>query len=483
MAAQYATTTLDDALQAPNPRTSRQLFRFGLAALGCGLLWLTHTSPIEDPILLAIGNIVAILGTVPALNWARRGLAHFPVFEMFMLTSIPFYSVSLLSGHPEVLDVSDEATFQAGFSIILFQGCAIISFFGTRGRPSRSRFLTITLLPDKALRYAQAGIWITTAYLFIQGFTTIIPHELATPFRAMFVGIGTVSLFIEARRWGARQLHSAEKIAITFNLTLQIVFLFRELYLISGISILLLALIGFVSTSRRIPVFVIAAVLPLIAVLHNGKASMRVQYWENHAPAPTLTELPGFFERWFDAGLHKRASGEQLESSSLAGRLFERASLFQMLCLVTERTPELDPFLAGESYKYIPAQIIPSFLWPDKPSSLLSNVLLAVHYGLVSEDDPTSVSIAFGMVAEAYANFGTVGCAVLGLLLGYAYKRVSVAALGCPQFSALGLFTILLAAWSFQVEQIFATWLVSLFQAAIVVIGLPLCIRILFQPE
>jgi hypothetical protein len=93
------------------------------------------------------------------------------------------------------------------------------------------------------------------------------------------------------------------------------------------------------------------------------------------------------------------------------------------------------------------------------------------------------VSIAFGMIAESYANFGLVGCAALGLLLGFGYKRVCVAAVGCPQFSALGLLTILLAAWSFQVEQIFATWLVSLVQAAFVVIGLPVAFRLLFHQE
>jgi hypothetical protein len=87
------------------------------------------------------------------------------------------------------------------------------------------------------------------------------------------------------------------------------------------------------------------------------------------------------------------------------------------------------------------------------------------------------------MVAESYANFGILGCAVLGLLLGYLYKRVTVAALGSPQFSALGLLTILLAAWSFQVEQIFATWLISLCQACLVVIGLPLVFRIFFRPQ
>jgi hypothetical protein len=139
--------------------------------------------------------------------------------------------------------------------------------------------------------------------------------------------------------------------------------------------------------------------------------------------------------------------------------------------------------LYGESYKYIFVQVVPSFLWPGKPSSLLSNVLLAIHYGLVAPDSPTSVSIAFGMIAEAYANFGILGCGLLGLVLGYGYKRVTLAAVGCPQFSALGLLTILLAAWSIQVEQIFATWLISLIQAAAIVIGLPLIFRTLFNPQ
>jgi hypothetical protein len=160
----------------------------------------------------------------------------------------------------------------------------------------------------------------------------------------------------------------------------------------------------------------------------------------------------------------------------------ERASLFQMLCLVTERTPEPRPFLGGESYKYLPLQLIPSALSPNKMSSLQSNVLLAIHYGLVSPEDPGSVSIAFGMIAEAYANYGYVGCAMLGALLGFFYKMVSLSSRGASQFSLFGLLTILLTAWSFQIEQIFATWFVSLFQAAAAVIGIPYILRVLLRP-
>lgn len=476
-----ATDLSADALRPPDPRTSRQLFQLGCLAVTAAVIGLVYRSPLQDTILLSLGSLVVILGAIPALNWARQGDAHFPVFEVFMLTGIPFFGISLLSGHPEVLTFSEGATSQAAGAFLLFQVCAIAAFMGTKGSPVRTASLVTSLLPASTLRFAQTGIWVNSAYLYVNAFTDFIPYELATPFRSMFFGIGTVSLFIESRRWGAGTLVSAEKAVITLNLAVQLIILFRDLYLIAGISILLLALLGYVSTSRRIPIAAIVVLLPVIAILHTGKSAMRYQYWEQKEPLPGLTELPAFFERWIEIGLAATPEDGERTSSTLTGRLFERASLFQMLCLVTERTPDFQPFLYGESYIYIPAQIIPSFLWPGKPSSLLSNVLLAIHYRLVPEDNPTNVSIAFGMVAESYANFGLVGCAVLGLALGYLYKRVTVAALGSPQFSALGLLTVLLAAWSFQTEQILATWLVSLFQASLVVIGLPMVFRILFS--
>lgn len=476
--------SIEEAVQLPDPRTSHQLFQSGLAAAVGGLFLLVYRSESNDAVILTAGAIMFILGAYPALQWARKSEPHFPSFEMFMLTTIPFYSVPLLSGRRiDGFDFTLDATLRAVVAMVVFQLSAIAAFAMTKGKRAKAPALITTLLPQAAIRYSQTGIWLSTIYFYVLGFTGLIPQELTTPIRAVFFGIGTVSLFIATRRWGARQLSQAEKAVIVLNVTVQLIFLFRDLYLITGISIILLGLIGYVSTSRRIPFLVLGILLPIAAVLHSGKSTMRNYYWVEKNPAPTLTELPTFFQTWFETGLNPPEQKEGDGQTSLAGRLFERASLFQMLCLVTERTPALDPYLAGESYIYIPAQIIPSFLWPDKPSSLLSNVLLAVHYHLVAADSPTSVSIAFGMIAEAYANFDLVGCAALGALLGFGYKRISLAALGCPQFSALGLLTILLAAWSFQAEQIFATWFVSLLQAGVVVIGLPMVYRILFRQE
>jgi hypothetical protein len=464
-------------------RASRQLFRIGLIAVVAGTVWLCHRSPLQDGMLIVMGAAAIALAAAPALEWARKAKTYFPTFEMFMLTSIPFYAMPLLAGHTATIHFSEAATLQAVTGLLLFQGVAATVFLSVRGRPSRNRALTAVLLPETAVRYAVAGMWLNTIHIYLAGFTTVIPHELRSIVRAAFFGIGTVSLFIETRKWGAGTINQQEKLVVAFNVFLQLVFLFRELYLIVGISMLLLALFGYVSASRRLPIVLIALLLPVIGILHNGKSTMRNAFWGGGVPLPSVTELPAFFESWIAAGLATGGEDKAQETTSLTGRLFERASLFQMLCLTTERTPAAVPFLAGETYKDIPAQIVPRILWPGKPSSLESNLRLAIHYGLVDPNFPINVSIAFGMIAEAYANFGLMGCAILGAVLGFGYKRVSLLSEGAPQFSALGLLTILLAAWSFQVEQIMASWFVSLLQAGAVVIGIPLMLRMLFPPE
>ncbi len=476
-------TPTTEQLAPSDPRASRKLFQIGLGGVVVGTLWLCSRSPQTDRMLVLMGAAAIGLAALPALEWARKAKAYFPVFEMFMLTSIPFYAVPLLAGHTGVINFSLEATWNAATALVFFQGVAVIVYMWARGRPARSRLLSRTLLPERAIRYAIVGLWLNTVHVYVAGFTTLIPYEVRTIVRAGFFGIGIVSLFIESRKWGAGTLKGHEKMAVGLNVFIQLVFLFRELYLIAGMSMLLLALFGYVSASRRLPILVIALVLPVVGILHNGKSTMREHYWGSRLALPTLSELPAFFERWIAAGLSSPRGGTEEENTSRTVRLLERASLFQMVCLTTERTPAVVPFLEGETYKDIPAQIVPRILWPNKPSSLESNVRLAVHYGLVDPNYPITVSIAFGMLAEAYANFGLIGCGILGAVLGFGYKRVSLLAEGAPQFSALGLSTILLAAWSFQVEQIFASWLISLFQAGSVVIGGPLVLHLLFPRE
>ncbi len=460
---------------------SRRLFRLGVGAVVAAAAYFLYSTPLTDPVEIALGLAILVLAALPALRWAREAQPHFPAFEIFMLTAVSFYAAPMLGGREDVFAFSDRDVTSAAIAVVLFQALAAAAYFAIRGRPAHHPLLTESLLPAKALHQTQAGLWLYTGYLYLAAFTTLIPWELSPVLRAVCVGLGIICSFIQAQLWGAGQLRRSEKIVFALNLALQAVISFSSLYLIGGISLLVLSLIAYVTASRRVPVVLILVTLPALALLHNGKAAMREIYWQPDTPVrPGPLDLPAFYGQWIEFGL-RTSPGQPERRNSLATNLLERAALFQMLCLTVDRIPDHFPYLAGETYRDIPAQLVPRLLWPGKPSPHRSNARLAIYLGLVDEEGADKVSIAFGLICEAYANFGFFGVAALGLVLGAAFRRLTLLGRKAPQFSALGLFLILLTAWSFQVEQVLATWLISLLQAAVVVVAIPLASRLLLR--
>lgn len=463
------------AISTLSPDTSRRLARLGWIVTISVMLVLGYLSPVQDYSIVLLGCVMLLLSVWPALQWAERVRPWFPVFEISMLSSAPFYALPVLAGHPDLLPFGDALTRKTAAVFVGFQLAAIVAFHVTRGRRASSEALLRPLLPGRWLRYAEAGIWVYTVYYYIANFTGLIPYEFSGTLRAIFGGLGIACMFLIGFRLGAGDLSQASKFGFGFNLLVQVLLSFATLELHSGISLLLLAAIGYVSASRRLPLLALCVGAAMVAFLHYGKSEMRNRYWsEDGHHRPTLEQLPAFYAEWVDVSLTQRERGQTTDVKQ--SQLWERVSLFQMLCMVVDRVPEIRPPLGGESYIDLPALLVPRFMWPEKPSALESNVRLALHFHLVDEESAGDVSIAFGPVAEAYANFGLWGVLVFGGLLGWFMKLCVVGAIGAPQFSALGLFTILLTAWSFQVELVFATWVSSLFQASVTVIGIPLAL-------
>lgn len=447
-----------------------RLYRTALAGLVFVAGWFIYKSGGELSNSTLVGLLILGLAAAPALAWALKQRPWFPVFEITCLTYVAFYAIPLLSNHSELAAYPASVNTEAGLLVACFLAMANLGFATARGPVRPPDWATTSLLPEGVNRYIPLGQTINTAYVYCYAFTTLIPREFEGTFRALFFGLGTICTFILARQIGAGALRRRQTTYFILNLAAQVVFLFAQLYLIGGISLIALALIGYASSKRSIPWVPVLLVLPLIALLHLGKPDMRAVYWQGGKPLPKLADLPEFFTEWVDYSLAPR-------EARLNSTLFERASLIQMLCLSVDRVPSLKPYMEGESYIDIPAQFIPRFLWADKPSGLMSNVRLALYFNLVSIESATSVSIAFGIVAEAYVNFGFIGVAALGLTMGMIFRRLSVLSQSAPMFSSLGIMMILLTAWSFQIEQVMATWLGSLFQASVVCIGLPLAYR------
>lgn len=464
----------DQTLLVIDPQASRRLFQFGVGCVVAACAWFLwdNSEDLALHVLISIASFV--LATLPALLWAKRQSSWFPAFEISCLVCGAFYALPMLMRHDGIEDFRPEVLNQAAFAIFTYLAMANLGFAVVRARLRAPYWASASLLPLGFERFVSAGMGLTTAYLLIQFTVTVIPVALEGPLRAFFYGLGTICTFVLSRSLGLGTLPPRLKTWFGINLALQIIIIASQLYLIQAISLLALAAIAYSSGSRRIPWKIMLVVVPLLAILHSGKGTMREIYWHTENARPGLLSLPRYYAEWIGYGLRP---AEDQETRSQRVSIFERASLIQMVCLSVDRVPSLKPHLEGESYIDIPAMLVPRFLWPDKPSSLLANVRMALYFDLVSAENAMSVSIAFGMISEAYVNFGFLGVALLGVIFGAALKRIALLADGAPPFSALGILMILLTAWSFQVEFVAATWIASLVQSVVVCIAIPLAYR------
>jgi hypothetical protein len=452
--------------------SSRRLYSLGCAGVIIAAAFLAWRSPLEDPVLVLIGVAILVLGCLPGLLWARHSRPWFPCFEISMLTGVIFYATPLLTLADGLKAYPDSVLQTSGLLVVGYMVAAIAAYNAVRNPRQAPYWAVSKLLPDSIHRYLPAGLLINTLYICLDRFTTLIPFEFQGSIRALCFGLGIITAFIFSCAWGRGTLSREHKIFFSACLILQILVLFSHLYLINGISMLILSAIGYTTTRRSLPWLPILILLPIIAVLHNGKSHMRGIYWTKSASMPALTQLPAFFTDWVTAGLQKNEDEE--DSKNVTLKLADRASLLQMIALSVDQVPSLRPHLGGESYIDIPAQVVPRFLWPDKPSSLMSNVRLALYFNLVDPNDPFTTSIAFGIISESYVNFGLFGVLLIGALTGLGFKHVALRSVGAPMFSAIGIFMVLLTAWCFQAEQVLATWLASLFQASAISIIVPL---------
>ncbi len=468
-----------EGLDAPTPEVdfeaSQRLHKLGCLALVAAVVWSFYVNSGDFALRTVLGIGIIILSSLPALAWASKRHAWFPAFEISMLTCIPFYAVPLLSSHAELSPYPEAIVNEAAFLVLLYIVAANAGFLMLRNPAQAPPWALSSLVPQEALRYIPVGVVLNTIYIYVSSMENIIPTAYDGTLRALFFGLGILCTFILARLLGQGELSRGTAVFFIGNLIAQVVILFSQLYLINGLSLVILAFIAYSAAQRRVPWTILIVFVSVVALLHNGKSEMRRIYWEEAKPAPTLLELPGFFSEW--VGYSLETDAHDADDGLAQSSLFDRASLIQMLCLSVNRVPATLPYLTGESYVDIPAQIIPRFMWPGKPSSLLANVRLALYFNLVSLESAFRVSIAFGIISEAYINFGYIGVAALGLLFGLTLKRIAQLAQNAPQFSALGVLMILLTAWSFQIELVLATWMASLFQAAVVCIGLPLVYR------
>jgi len=468
----HETATDYGLLGGADAARGRRLFLTGAAIL-CGYLcYLAYKSNVDDVFHLALGLLIFALSAVPSLLWARGGGSRFPVFETILILCANAYALPVLNAREQLAGYAPEVITRAGLAVVLYQLSAIFTYVTVGGLPGRSRFWRESLISDQVEKMIVYGLILSTVYIWTSIFTDWIPRDLESILRAVFYGVGILCTFISSQRWGRGQLTQGEKTVLICTLVPQLIMMSVSLVLIGAISLIGIGLLGYVSGGKRIPWLVLVLLFTVLAILHTGKTRMREKYWDEGHPQPTITQLPAYFSEWVDYGLQP-TSGDKTVSQ----KMLERTSLMHILCLIVDCSPSRQDYLYGQSYTHVLPQLIPRLFWPEKPRSHVSTYELGIYYGLQDESATVTTTIAFGLLAEAYANFGYFGGILLGVFWGFWLKKLQIWSTFSPMFSFAGLLMVLLTAWAFNAELTMAAWVSSLQQAVVVVLGLPLIAR------
>lgn len=442
-----------------------RLLLWGLAA------WFAFFSPWQATELRVAGAALLLLGALPMLRWADRDENSYPLVQTMVLMTVPFYFFPLLTQHGVITRYPDSLVLKAVLCVMVFQAGLLAGArlpFAARPVLQSPRF-TEPLLPDNASSFLLVCLTANTLWLLVQNFTQVVPQTLVGSIRALLFGLGLISAFGLARSFGEKKLQPRVLWAAGLNLLAQITLLSCSLLLIQAITLFGVALLGYFTSARRVPWAPILVAGCVFTVLHNGKAEMRKAYWEEGRPRLTLAGIPGFYAEWFGIGWERTRHSDEEREKDTRLNLIERASLLQHTAYSIDRVPSITPYFEGESYKDIPVQIVPRFLWPDKPSPNDTVALISVGLGILTAEQAEFTSIAYGIITESYVNFGWLGPVGLGLLVGALLELVARSTAGADTLSIHGLFRILCLAWCLNAEVTLSVWLSSFYQACIAV--------------
>jgi hypothetical protein len=469
-------TAIDYALiGGDHAERGRRLFVNGMSLLAVALVYLGYTANVDHVLHTVLGLLIFTLSLLPSLLWARAGGSRFPVFETILMLCTSAYALPLLNAREQLADYSAEVITRAGIAVIVYQVSGILTYAAVRGIPGRTRFWRESMITRDIERFIVYGLILSSVYVAITTFTTWVPADLNSVLRAVFYGVGILCTFVSSQRWGRGEMLPGEKNLLLVTLVPQLIMMCLGLLLVVPLSLIAIAVLGYLSGGKRVPWLVLGLTLSIFGLLHAGKGPMRTKYWDNGYPPPTITEVPAFFSEWIEHGLTRADS-----KSSNSRKLLERTSLMHILCLVVTYTPDRQDYLYGKTYGYVLPQLIPRLFWPGKPRSHVATYELGIYYGLQDEEATQSTTIAFGLLTEAYANFGFAGAILLGCFWGFWLKKLQIWSTFSPMFSFAGLLMILLTAWSFNAELTMAAWVSSFEQAVLVVLGVPMVLRSLF---
>jgi hypothetical protein len=411
-----------------------------------------------------------ILGVtlIPVHAWATRRVPGMPIWPVVSFLSFMVYGMPYLTGHPftEIYSLDEKLTASMTIATVIFVITAIW-YLMAANRPVCARVAKI-IPTGTGTRFFLFSIAMAVAFQINSLFWYVnIPSEAFGVVRAILLSFAMIASFCLGYDLGSgrRTMTRSQKYAFIALAALYALANTVSLYLYVAMQVIFVTFLGYFLGGGKPPWKTIFVVAVTFSLLQAGKATQRSNYWESDSQRLTsITQTFEFFGEWFKEGFDTLF----LDSNPTADTLLERGSVTQLVLKTQTEAPQTVPFLDGSTYLAIPGLLVPRFFWPDRPSTQDTLRQLSMHYGLMAEGD--TVTIGWGLIAEAFANFGYLGCAGLAIMLGLGVGYVQMACGRFPIRSARGLFALMVLFCMVNIEANSASLLATLMQSTVALI-------------
>lgn len=413
------------------------------AALGGATLYLLVEGSKGAPAFALLS-----LGTCLALMIWRSRACGVPLLPMLVVQHLVVYGLPIFFNRETLERYPAGLITQAGIELFIFLFTLAVAWGASLRLFNRSSPVSHGL-PEyrrggskklRAIAFLLLGISVLYQVLDHAGLlapvTALLPAGSSSILYDAVAAASTCGMFIGALLIGTREMPAGGRLSY-WLLVAASMLMAAEDFILAGAAVYVAAVgIGLFWSSGRMPWRFFVAVGLLAAFLNLGKHAERdlhasPQGVEN--TSVTLSQLPARYAEWIGVSwdfltgktdqFKKRWADElgESEADDAGQSLLERINnldnlLFVMSAVEIQRVP----LLHGATYLLIPRLMIPRVMEPNKPRSHAGQILLNVHFGRQDLESTLETYIAWGLLPEAYGNFGPwFGALILGAVLGF----------------------------------------------------------------
>jgi hypothetical protein len=437
------------------------------------------------------------LGTCIALAvWGAEAIG-LPLLPMMVAQNLIIYGVPILASHENILVYPSEYVLDGGLEVMTFDlALALAWAIGMRVlSPSPPvSYVLHEVNKEGAKGWRRMGFFMilaATSFQVLAGFNLldalygVLPSGSDSLINTLVSVLTACGFFLVSMVISGTDTPTLERILFWSLLTANCLMSASSLLLAGTAAYLASVTVGLFWGGGKVPWRFLTISILALAFYNVGKTTMRERYWVTEEAKNTnlpIKDMPACFSEWSVVSFNAILQNDEARSSRKTDAeyqatknqtLLDRVDNLQNLLFVIDAMDNghVKP-LMGKTYSLIPPLLVPRILWPDKPRSHEGQVLLNVHFGRQDLNSTYTTYIAWGLLPEAYGNFGPyAGSISLGLFLGaffawiekHTARKLLVSAEG---FISLSLFMNLMNSF----EMVASVLVTSTFQSIVIVV-------------